>query len=110
MISQQVEEFLLCLEEQRYYDAHEALEDVWFPLRFTESNEVKLIKGFINASVSFELHKRGRFAQSKRVWRNYLKYRKLLFKTESKNLNLYYQLSRHLEHINLNKNFIIKTV
>ena len=105
-----VEEFLLCIEEQRYYDAHEVLEEVWFPLRFKECNEVKLIKGFINASVSFELHKRGRIEQSKKVWGNYLRYRALLYKLDSPNQNTYYQLSRRLETINHNKASIIKIV
>jgi len=107
MISAKAEEFLLCLEEQRYYDAHEVLEEVWFPLRFEKNHEVNLIKGFINASVSFELYKRGREKQSKKVWGNYLKYRGLLFKIESKNKNLYYQISRQLETINNNKVTVI---
>ncbi|MEO1938207.1 MAG: DUF309 domain-containing protein, partial [Sulfurimonas sp.] len=60
-------------------------------------SEVQLQKGFINAAVSFELLKRGRVKQSKKVWANYLKYRQLLFKTDSKYLNDYYKLSRELE-------------
>ena len=93
--------FVKCLEEERFYDAHEALEEAWFPRRFEDSNEVKLLKGFINASVSFELYKKGRLAQSKKVWMNYLKYRQLLFKLDSCYLNEYYKLSRYLEEINL---------
>jgi len=110
MISNKIEEFLLCLEEQRYYDAHEALEDVWFPRRFEQEEELKLIKGFINASVSFELYKRGRVEQSKKVWKNYLKYRGFLYKIKTSNLNMYYQVSRHLETINNNKSTIIKKI
>ncbi len=69
-----VEEYLLCLKEDRFYDAHEALEAVWFPRRFEESDDVLLLKGLINASVSFELIKRGRPGPSAKVWQNYLKY------------------------------------
>jgi len=96
-----INNFVKCLEEERFYDAHEALEEVWFPRRFEESNEVKLLKGFINASVSFELFKKGRLVQSKKVWINYLKYRQLLFKIDSSYLNEYYKISRYLEKINL---------
>ena len=92
-----IQEFKICLNEERYYDAHEALEEIWFPRRFEKSNEVKLLKGFINAAVSFELVKLGREKQSKQVWMNYLKYRQLLFKVESPYLNDYYQLVRFIE-------------
>ena len=99
-----MKEFINCLNEKRYYDAHEALEASWFPRRFEkESSEVMLLKGFINAAVSFELHKRGRFKQSQKVWSNYLKYRPLLFKIDSQYLNSYYQLSRYVESIHKTK-------
>ena len=98
-----IEAFKICLDEQRYYDAHEVLEEAWFPRRFENSNEVKLLKGFINAAVSFELHKKGRIPQSKKVWLNYLKYRQLLFKVDSPYKNDYNSLSRYIEKINKNK-------
>ncbi len=97
-----IDSFIECIDEKRFYDAHETLEEVWFPRRFEGSSEVKLLKGFINASVSFELRKRGREKQSKKVWANYLKYRPLLLKTDSQYKNEFYRLSRHLE--NLHKN------
>jgi len=98
-----IETYKKCLDEQRFYDAHEALEEAWFPRRFEKLHEVKLLKGFINASVSFELHKRGKAEQSETVWMNYLKYRQLLFKVDSPFLNEYYQISRHIEQINKDK-------
>jgi len=52
------DDFTLALDEGRFYDAHEVLEELWFPQRFNASNEVKLIKGFINAAVSLELLKK----------------------------------------------------
>ncbi len=99
-----LDEFVKCLHEKRYYDAHEKIEALWFPKRFTESNEVKLLKGFINAAVSFELHKRGRFDSSKRVWKNYLKYRPLLYKIESVHLKKYHSVARYIENTNKNIN------
>ncbi len=94
-----IAEFTKCLKEERFYDAHEALEEKWFPRRFENSDEVRLLKGFINAAVSFELLKRGRTQQSQKVWSNYLKYRQLLFKVDSEYLNDYYLLSRFVEKI-----------
>ncbi|HFB53237.1 MAG TPA: DUF309 domain-containing protein [Sulfurimonas autotrophica] len=99
MTRKKIEEFRECLREERFYDAHEALEEIWFPRRFEENAEVKLLKGFINAAVSFELLKKGRIPQSKKVWLNYLKYRQLLFKIDSPYLNEYYQLSRTIESL-----------
>jgi hypothetical protein len=94
-----IDNFMACLEEERFYDAHEALEEVWFPRRFEDSNEIKLLKGFINASVSFELYRKGKIKQSKKIWMNYLKYRQLLFKVDSIYLNKYNTLSRYIENI-----------
>ena len=94
-----IQEFTQCLKDERFYDAHEALEAAWFPRRFERDKEVKLIKGFINAAVSFELIKRGREEQSKKVWANYLKYRPYLFAIDSAYQNNYYQLSRFIERL-----------
>ena len=97
MILKKIEEFKTCLIENRFYDAHEALEEIWFPRRFEESSEVKLLKGFINAAVSFELLKRGRVQQSHKVWNNYLKYRPLVLSVNSPYKNEYHALSRFIE-------------
>lgn len=70
--------FLACLHEERYYDAHEVLEALWFPVRFEKRSEVLLLKGLINASVSFELRKRGRAHKAPGPWNVYLKYREYL--------------------------------
>ena len=96
-----LDEFVKCLNEERYFDAHVAIETIWFKQRFEDCDEIRLLKGFINAAVSFELIKRGRIEQSKKVWKNYLKYRQLLYKVDSPHLNKYYQISRHLEKIKL---------
>ena len=97
MLQQQIQLYKQYLQENAFYDAHEALEELWFPERFSQSNDTKLLKGFINAAVSFELQKRGRHEQSKKVWKNYLKYRNLLFQAKKENLNHFYQLSRYVE-------------
>jgi len=102
MTRKKIDEFRECLRQERFYDAHEVLEELWFPRRFEDNAEVKMLKGFINAAVSFELLKKGRIPQSKKVWLNYLKYRQFLFKLNSPYLNDYYQLSRQIEFLRYN--------
>ncbi len=83
-LKKQIEVFNICLQEKRYFDAHESIESIWFELRKEKSDEVKLLRAYINAAVSFELHKRGRYKASQRVWYNFLKYQALLSIIESK--------------------------
>ncbi|MEJ2372594.1 MAG: DUF309 domain-containing protein [Sulfurimonas sp.] len=98
MINKKIATFIECIEKNHFYEAHEILEEVWFPRRFENCIEVQLLKGFINAAVSFELIKRGRIIQSKKVWANYLKYRKNLYNISSQYKNSYFQLARYLEN------------
>ena len=97
--AQMLKEYLVCLEEERYYDAHEALEVIWFPRRFENNDEMNLLKGFINASVSLELLKLQREKPSKKAWRTYLKYRPLLYKVNSVFLRDYHHIARCIESI-----------
>lgn len=83
--------FLACLHDARFYDAHEVLEEVWFPVRAQKSPEVLLLKGLINASVSFELHKRCRAHKAPGPWNVYLKYRVYLAEVGAHN-PLYHEL------------------
>ena len=94
-----LKEYKLCIDEKRYYDAHEALEEIWFPRRFEKDSEMLLLKGFINAAVCFELIKLKREKPSKTAWLTYLKYRPLLYKVSSPYLNEYHKLARHIEKI-----------
>ena len=98
-----LDRFVLCLDEERFYDAHEALEEVWFPRRFEDDKEMKLIKGFINAAVSFELTKRGRPDPATRAWTNYEKYRPLLEVFTSVNTAYYIRLAQRLEAMRIIK-------
>jgi hypothetical protein len=97
------DEFILCLDESRFYDAHEAIEEIWFPRRFEDNNEVKLLKGFINASVSFELVKKGKKEAGKRVWKNYLKYIELLELLNSKYISKYKEIASKIESVKLSQ-------
>ena len=92
-----ITKYLELIEKERFYDAHEVLEEYWYPKRFEECNEVRLVKGLINAAVSFELVKKGRIEASKKAWRNYLKYRTLLYKVSSKDYNSYHRAVRAVD-------------
>lgn len=92
-----VNEFNKAIDDKRFFDSHEILDKIWFENRFNKTNEIQLLKGFINACVSFELHKRGKIEASKKVWKTYLKYRQLLFKTGSKKIKLYYDIFLKIE-------------
>jgi hypothetical protein len=96
-ITEACEAFALSFIEERYYDAHEDLEPLWFPRRFEESDEVKLWKGFINAAVSFELIKRGRLKPSEIAWQTYLKYSHLLENLVTPHKELYVKMIQIIE-------------
>jgi len=96
-ITSACEAFLLSIKEERYYDAHEDLEVLWFPRRFEDDNEVKLWKGFINAAVCFELIQKGRPKPSEIAWRTYLKYLPLLKVCDSKHCSTYVKIVKLLE-------------
>ena len=66
--------FIQLIKKCEYYEAHEVLEDIWFPRRFEKDEDILIIKGFINASVAFELVKKGRMEAAKKAWKVYLKY------------------------------------
>ncbi len=83
-----IEEYKELILNHKFFEAHEALEEFWFPRRKEKSKDVLIIKGFINAAVSFELKKRGREQNSQKVWKVYLKFSKLIEKTDSEFIEL----------------------
>ena len=50
--------YIYLLKESRYFDAHEALEEAWHPLRLSKHPLANLLKGLINASIALEHIKR----------------------------------------------------
>jgi len=52
--------YLLLLEEEKYFDAHEVLEEAWHPLRKKNHPLKNLTKGLINGAICFEHLKRNR--------------------------------------------------
>jgi len=70
----EIETFKELINEELYYEAHEALEEQWFPIRQIKNDCCLVLKGFINAAVSLELYKRDKIEQSKKIYLVYLKY------------------------------------
>ncbi|PNV83213.1 MAG: DUF309 domain-containing protein [Sulfurimonas sp.] len=100
----QLESFIQNLRNADFYEAHEDLEVLWYKRRFEVCDEVKLLKGFINASVSFELYKKGKTEASQKVWNNYLKYRDLIECINSSHVEKYRLIRDEIERIK--KSFI----
>jgi len=101
---EQLECFIQNLRNKNFYDAHEDLEVLWYERRFEESDEVRFLKGLINASVCFELYKKGKTEQAKKVWNNYLKYRDLIEGIDSAYKDKYLLIIDEIERIK--KSFI----
>lgn len=51
--------YLILLNKEKYFDAHEVLEEAWHPLRKAQHPLRNLIKGLINGAICFEHIKRG---------------------------------------------------
>jgi hypothetical protein len=70
-----LDEFIKCLHEERFADAHEVMEHQWMRYKKQEHPLTKLLKGYINGATAFELIKRGRKIESaQKLWSAYEKY------------------------------------
>lgn len=92
----QSDKFQSLLDQNRFFDAHEALEEIWFPLRFNPHPEVKLLRSYINAAVSFELIKRGRSHASQKPWGNFIRHHILLSQSKATHAPHYQSIANHI--------------
>ena len=77
-------EYLSLLEKEEYFDAHEALEEAWHPLRQSQNPMRHVVKGFINGAISFEHLKRNRKnsqINAQKVILSYERYKHLRYET-----------------------------
>ncbi len=81
-----VKEYKRLIIQKKFFEAHEVLEEFWFPRRKQKDELTLIVKGFINAAVAFELKKRGRDKRALDVWQTYKKFSK---KIEPKKEELY---------------------
>jgi uncharacterized protein len=52
--------YMELMRSEEYFEAHEVLEEVWHPLRRSGDTRRDIVRGYINAAVSFEHIKRDR--------------------------------------------------
>jgi len=72
--------YLLLLDKEEYFEAHEVLEEAWHPLRKADHPLKNLVKGLINGAISFEHIKRNRNEadkKAKKVMASFDRYRYL---------------------------------
>jgi len=75
-----LKEYLCLLENQKYFEAHEVLEEAWHPLRLKKDPLANLLKGLINAAIAFEHIKRNKknsVNKAKKVMISYERYKSL---------------------------------
>jgi predicted metal-dependent hydrolase len=70
--------FIDDIENDRFIEAHEHLEEYWKSIRKTEHPLKNLCKGFINGATAFELVRRGNMSGARRLWSTYEKYLPLM--------------------------------
>ena len=95
-LQQQKESYLKQLKDDLFYEAHETLEDLWFPLRFEKDDEVRLIRAYINAAVSFELVKRGREKSGLKPWGFFNRYKHLIEEVVPEHKTLYEEIEEYI--------------
>ena len=61
--------YLLLLDKEEYFEAHEVLEEAWHPLRLSDHPLSNLAKGLINGAITFEHIKRNRKNMQKKAQR-----------------------------------------
>jgi len=74
------QKFKLLIIKEKFFEAHEVLEEYWHTIRKTDCPYKNVYRGFINAAVAMELKKRGR--NYKKVWKTYEKYKHLYLQKE----------------------------
>ena len=75
-----LKEYLQLLDEEKYFEAHEVLEEAWHPLRLSDHPLKNLAKGLINGAIAFEHIKRDRNEadkKAKKVMASFDRYRYL---------------------------------
>ena len=66
-LEEALESYLRLLDRERYFDAHEVLEEVWHLLRKVEHPLKNLTKGLINGAICFEHLKRDRYDSKRKA-------------------------------------------
>jgi len=101
-----LKKYINLLEQRLYFEAHEALEEAWHPLRISNHSLRNLVKGLINASIAFEHIKRNRpqsIDRANRVIVSYERHKKLSIDT-IEHYKLFQKAIKTVEKIKITKN------
>jgi predicted metal-dependent hydrolase len=75
-----LEEFIEDIENDKFVEAHEIMEEYWRSIKKTEHPLKNLCKGLINGATAFELIKREKLKGAFTLWATYEKYLPILQK------------------------------
>jgi len=73
-LEEALDSYLALLHEERYFDAHEVLEEAWHPLRLSKDRLRDPVRGLINVAIAFEHLKRdkeGGYIKAQKVLKAY---------------------------------------
>lgn len=91
-----IEQFIIAIEEEKFVEAHELLEEEWRHYKKIEQKDkAKAVQGLINGATALALYRKNRLEAYERVWKVFEKYKNLLEKLDCN--EKYYEASRLLE-------------
>lgn len=93
----ELDDFVMMIEEGRFSEAHVVLEHPWKVLRAESKDEGNILKGLINAASAFELKRIGRDEAALRIWAAYEKYRPLIETVDSPHKRMYQRCATVVE-------------
>ena len=82
-LKEALEEYLILLKKEKFFDAHEVLEEAWHPLRKANHPLKNLVKGLINGAVACEHIKRNKTDAKRKantVYKSFERHKHLLEK------------------------------
>lgn len=95
-IIKELNEIYLILEDEDFIKAHYKFEELWkrYKNDKTTREESFILKAFVNASVSIELHKINRIDHSRKIWHIFKKYEYLIDELNNDNKKVYKKIQK----------------
>ncbi len=93
-----LELFIDDIENDRFVEAHEIMENYWREIRKTDHPLKNLCKGFINGATAFELVKRDKMKGAFQLWATYEKYLPIMSEN-IENYELFYKANKLLQKL-----------
>lgn len=93
--------YLDLMDKQKYFDAHEVLEEAWHPMRKKKDPLQNLVKGLINAAVAFEHLKRAKPGAGQRARRVIASFERhsVLYESDIREADLFLRACQKVERI-----------